>query len=137
MGDESQTQKHYDYLSEMLKDARLAEAQRLRDAVDLSVDGRQIQFPDESFGAVLVSYIEGPLRRDVLREAKRVLKKGGYLIWQGGFGIRTDMSDITNLGFDPLQVRVTFVDAQRAGDAGLMGPYPVFEPIMVQKPFNH
>jgi SAM-dependent methyltransferase len=103
---------------------------------DLIADGTNLPLPDDSVGALFVSYVPGDIGEMVLEEAKRVIAKGGYLVWQGGRGLRKDMENLTRFGFIPMQARILFKDNRRAGPEGLLDPYPVFEPIMLQKPSN-
>lgn len=71
----------YDYYSRELCETN-AKAQGVTNATFMAGDARALDFPDESFDAVVSNFVyhnvPGTNRHDVLREALRVVKKGGY-----------------------------------------------------------
>ena len=78
-------------------------------------DVRNMPIADESVGSVHISALNGAprefeqnhesdLRDKALQEAARVIRPGGYLVWDGG--TQQDYDLIIKLGFEPVKIRV-------------------------------
>jgi len=51
----------------------------------IQMDGTNTSFDNEQFDLIFISCMPGDIRDDVLKECNRILKKNGYIIWQGYF----------------------------------------------------
>ncbi len=111
-----------DFVSNITTDQEINnKGQRVLGSVDFLADAGQMPVASESLGSVVVSdlpditgfpddFADGTrdswrnLRERAITEAERVIKPGGYLIWNGGR--KEDFDQITQLGLQPLSLNV-------------------------------
>lgn len=103
-----------DYVSNIVAQSMSGRAGQLATgAVDLVADARQLPFADLSLGSLKASHLPGvrhpnqldeDLRYNAILEARRIVKRGGYLIREGG--TTHDFDTIRANEFEPVSLLV-------------------------------
>jgi hypothetical protein len=101
-----------------------------RGELQLLADAAKMPFADASIGSIHIAYLPGdyvhkskglvsatPLRNGAIYEAARVIKPGGYLVWDGG--VKTDFDRIIGQGFEPVALSMDYSVSVLAEDVCL------------------